>query len=107
RVWGACGGRNGVMVIETGTGKIRGMIPTGWYPNGVALDPGGQYLAISSLLGPGSGWRDAPAKRYVHSNRGSVAVVPLPNATQLSSYTTAVAEHNRLRLAAAPAPRPP
>src|SRR6185295_12432148 len=83
------------------TGKIRGLIPTGWYPNGLALDPGGRYLAVSSLLGPGSGWRDAPSKRYVHANRGSVAVVPIPNAAQLSSYTTAVAENTHLRLAGA------
>jgi YVTN family beta-propeller protein len=95
----ACGGINAVAVMESSTGKIRGLIPTGWYPNGIALDSGGKHLAISSLLGPGSGWRDAPSKRYVHANRGSVAVVPIPSAAQLSSYTTAVAENNRLRLA--------
>ena len=37
----------------------------------------------------------------MHANRGSVAVVPIPNAAQLASYTTAVAENNRLRLAGA------
>jgi YVTN family beta-propeller protein len=100
-LFAACGGINAVAVIDTGTGKIRGLIPTGWYPNGVALDPSGRYLAISSLLGAGSGWRDAPSKRYVHANRGSVAVLPLPDAAQLASYTTAVAENNRLRLAGA------
>ena len=98
-LYAACGGINAVAVIDTGTGKIRGMIPTGWYPNGLALEPGGRYLAVSSLLGPGSGWRDAPSKRFVHANRGSVAVLQLPNAAQLASYTTAVAENNRLRLA--------
>ena len=95
----ACGGINAVALMDTATGKVRGLIPTGWYPNGLALDPTRKQLAISSLLGPGSGWRDAPSKRYVHSNRGSVAVVQLPNEAQLSSYTTAVAENNRLRLA--------
>ncbi len=98
-LYAACGGINAVAVIDTGTGKIRGMIPTGWYPNGLALERGGRYLAVSSLLGPGSGWRDAPSKRFVHANRGSVAVLQLPNAAQLASYTTAVAENNRLRLA--------
>lgn len=100
-LYAACGGINAVVVIDAGTSKIRGMIPTGWYPNGLALEPHGRYLAISSLLGPGSGWRDAPSKRYVHANRGSVAVVPIPDASQLSSYTTAVAENTRLRLAGA------
>src|SRR5205823_3267582 len=93
-LYAACGGINAVAVIDTGTGKIRGMIPTGWYPNGLALDRGGRYLAVSSLLGPGSGWRESPGKRFVHANRGSLAVVPIPNAAQLSSYTTAVAENN-------------
>jgi YVTN family beta-propeller protein len=100
-LYAACGGINAVAVIDTGAGEIRGMIPTGWYPNALALEPRGRYLAISSLLGPGSGWRDAPSKRFVHSNRGSVAVVPIPNASQLASYTTAVAENTRLRLAGA------
>jgi YVTN family beta-propeller protein len=100
-LYAACGGINAVAVIESATGKIRGMIPTGWYPNGLALEPQGHYLAITSLLGPGPGWRDAPSKRYVHADRGSVAVVPIPNAAQLSSYTTAVAENTRLRLAGA------
>jgi hypothetical protein len=98
-LYAACGGINAVAVIDTAAGAIRGMIPTGWYPNGVALDPSGQYLAIASLLGPGSGWQDAPSKRYVHANRGSVAVAPIPDAAQLASYTTAVAENTRLRLA--------
>src|SRR5262249_20287483 len=64
-LYAACGGINAVAVIDADTGKIRGMIPTGWYPNGLALEPRGRYLAISSLLGPGSGWRDAPSKRFV------------------------------------------
>jgi YVTN family beta-propeller protein len=97
----ACGGINAVAVIESETGKIRGLIPTGWYPNGIALDPGGRHLVVTSLLGPGSAWRDAPSKRYVHANRGSVAVVPIPTAAQLAGFTTAVAENNRLRLAGA------
>lgn len=100
-VYVACGGINAIAVIDAANGKIRGLIPTGWYPNGLALDSGGNHLAVSSLLGPGSGWRDAPSKRYVHANRGSVAVVTLPDAAQLASYTTAVAENNRLRLAGA------
>ena len=98
----ACGGINAVAVINTADGVVKGLIPTGWYPNGLAIDPAGEYLAISSLLGAGSGWRDAPKQRYVHSYRGSVSVVTMPDAAQLASYTTAVAENNRLRLAGSP-----
>ena len=100
----ACGGINAVALVDTATGKIRGLIPTGWYPTGIALDSKGRQLAISSLLGSGSGWRDAPSQRFVHANRGSITVVSIPDAAQLAGFTTAVAENNRMRLAgAAPA----
>jgi hypothetical protein len=39
------------------------------------------------------------AKRFVHAYRGMVGVVELPDAAQLASYTTAVAENNHMRLA--------
>src|SRR6185503_10356416 len=54
----ACGGINAVMVIKTRTGATVGSIPTAWYPSGVALSPDGKHLAISTLLGVGSGFRD-------------------------------------------------
>ncbi|MBM3763104.1 MAG: bifunctional YncE family protein/alkaline phosphatase family protein [Acidobacteria bacterium] len=100
-IYVACGGINAVAVIEAATGRIAGLMPTGWYPNGLAMHPGGKHLAVTSLLGPGSAWRDAPSKRFVHSYRGSAAVIELPDAAQLANYTTAVAENNHLRLAGA------
>ena len=100
----ACGGINAVVQVDTATRAIEGMIPTAWYPNGLALSPDGKHLAVSALLGAGSGWRDAPGKRYVHSYRGSVAVVDLPDAAQLAAYTTAVAENTHMPLTPA-APR--
>jgi YVTN family beta-propeller protein len=98
-IYVACGGINAVAVIDANTGKLNGLMPTGWYPNGIALNPAGTHLAVTSLLGPGSAWRDAPEKRFVHSYRGSVAVIEIPEPAQLASYTTAVAENNHLRLA--------
>lgn len=104
-LYAACGGINAVAVIETATEKVKGLMPTAWYPNHLALSADGQRLAVSSLLGAGSAWRDEPKKRYVHSYRGSVAVIELPDAAQLASYTTAVAENNHLRLAGTGAQR--
>lgn len=100
----ACGGINAVAVMDTASGKVRGLIPTAWYPNGLALSGDGKHLAVSALLGIGSGWRDEPSKRYVHANRGSVHVLPVPDEAQLASYTTAVAENNHLPLTPEPAP---
>jgi len=94
----ACGGINAVAILDSAAGKLEGLIPTAWYPNHVALSPDGRYLAVSSLLGVGSGWREEPRKRFVHAYRGSVSVIPWPDAAQLASYTTAVAENNHLEV---------
>ncbi|MBK8313637.1 MAG: beta-propeller fold lactonase family protein [Acidobacteria bacterium] len=105
-LFAACGGLNAVAVLETRTMSVAGYIPTGWYPNALALSPDGKHLAIATLLGPGSGWREAPNKRYVHSYRGSVSLVPIPDQAQLNSYTAAVWENNHLAKPAATAVRP-
>jgi len=99
KLYVSCGGINAVVVIDTKSGKQEGMIPSGWYPNSLALSPDGKYLAIGSLLGAGSGWQNEPRRRFVHSNRGSVNVVEIPDAGQLARYTAAVSENNRLPLA--------
>ena len=93
----ACGGINAIAVLNAQTGALRGLIPTAWYPNALALSKDGRSLAVSALLGVGSGWRDAPSKRAVHADRGSIAVIPVPDAAQLAGYTAAVAVNNRMQ----------
>lgn len=95
----ACGGINAIAVVNTGSGRVEGLIPTPWYPNALALSPDGKKLAVTALLGIGSGWREEPKKRFVHSYRGTVNVVDVPDPAQLASYTTVVAENNRIPLA--------
>jgi YVTN family beta-propeller protein len=117
RLYAACAGINAVAVIAvgaTGGNKIEGLIPTGWYPTHIALSPSGRYLAVSTLLGVGSGWKNMPVERfagaygkglsissrnrYVHSDRGSLHVIQIPDAARLADYTAAVAKNNSLRL---------
>ena len=97
----ACGGINAVAVLRAADGATQGFIPTAWYPNGLALSRDGTQLAVSTLLGVGSGSRDDFWKKFVHAYRGTVNVLPLPDAAQLASYTTAVVENNKLPLASA------
>jgi YVTN family beta-propeller protein len=95
----ALGGLNAVAIIDVETQSVRGYIPTAWYPNHLAVSADGRQLAVATLLGVGSGWQSAPARRYVHSYRGTVNVLPLPDDHQLASYSTAVAENNRISTA--------
>lgn len=108
----ACGGINAVAVIRTADGHLQGLIPTAWYPNDLRLSPDGKNLAVANLMGVGSGGSAAdvermakhdhlrvqpgPTRRYVHSNRSSVQVIDIPGAAQLSGYTNAVIENNRM-----------
>jgi len=99
KLYVTCGGINAVAVVDTKTMRQEGLIPTGWYPNSIAVSPDGKHLAVGSLLGAGSGWQNDPKRRFVHSNRGSVNVVDIPDAAQLAHYTLAVSENNHLALA--------
>jgi DNA-binding beta-propeller fold protein YncE len=107
-IYVACGGINAVAVLNARTGAMLGMIPTAWYPNSVAASADGKYIAVTTLLGVGSGARgEDPKRRFAHANRGSVSVIPVPDAAQLASYTTAVAENTHMRLGPAEAPERP
>ena len=115
-IYVALSGINAVAVIDIAPGHARlvGLIPTGWYPNHVAVSPDGKFLAVSTLLGVGSGWnspgllarerRDGMKpelnvhRRYVHADRGTVHIIPVPDADELARYSIAVAENNHMRL---------
>jgi YVTN family beta-propeller protein len=122
----ACGGINAAAVVSTADGRIRGSIPTGWYPNALALSPDGGSLAVATLLGPGAGAMgtsdqvhpmhprvgpllqaspgavDERSQRWARAYRGSVNILSIPDRNQLASYTTAVAENNHMTLRAEP-----
>jgi DNA-binding beta-propeller fold protein YncE len=103
-LYAALGGFNAIAVIDprqTGPAALRGLIPTAWYPSHLAISGDGSSLAVATLLGVGSGYQDDPKKRYVHAYRGTVSVLPIPDAAQLASFTTAVAENNHIDTARA------
>ena len=104
----ALGGANAVAMYDVSGARARltGLIPTAWYPNSLDVSADGKLLAVGALLGVGSGEGTTSGKRgrYVHANRGSVNVLPIPSATELQAFTTAVAANNKLHLASASAP---
>ncbi len=104
----ALGGANAVAMYDVSAPRARllGLIPTAWYPNSLDVSADGSLLAVGALLGVGSGEGTTSGRhgRYVHANRGSVNVLPIPSAAELMAFTTAVASNNRLHLASASAP---
>jgi YVTN family beta-propeller protein len=102
----ALGGVNAVAVYDAGDGRLRGLIPTPWYPSSIDASADGRYIAIGSLFGVGAGTATYAGQRgrYVFAERGSVTVVAVPNAAELEAYTTAVAENNKLVLASSRTP---
>ncbi|MEO8623288.1 MAG: alkaline phosphatase family protein, partial [bacterium] len=106
----ALGGANAVAMYDVSATRAQfvGLIPTAWYPSSLDVSADGKFLAVGALLGVGSGegtTGGSPGKRgrYVHAVRGSVNVLPIPTATEVGAFTTAVAENDRLTLASAPA----
>jgi YVTN family beta-propeller protein len=119
RLYVACAGINAVAVLDVAAphSHVLGMIPTGWYPDDVVVSPDGATIAVSTLLGVGSGWnspsllarerRDGMKpelnmhRRYVHAYRGTVHLIAVPDEIELENYSIAVAENNHLQLTGA------
>ena len=99
------GGVNAVAVFDvTGTpaaAKLRGLIPTGWYPSSIDISRDGSTIAVGTLFGVGAGTGRTAGQdgRYVFAERGSLNVIAMPGDAALTAYTTSVAENNRLHLA--------
>ena len=91
-------GRRGYDAVE-----FAGLIPTGWYPSDVAIDPVNRRLIVSNDKGVGSLGPEAkigpdPATnktgKWVHANMGSASIVPFPSRGELQSYTQQVLKNN-------------
>jgi hypothetical protein len=114
RLYVTCGGINAVAILNTDTGRIEGLIPTAWYPSSVSVNASGTKLAVGTLLGVGSGdlapdvlkeFRQVLptlelgiTRRFVHSYRGTIQLIDLPDGPQLERYTAAVADNTHLPL---------
>jgi hypothetical protein len=89
-LFAANGGNNAVAVIDiVGTPTVRGFIPAGWFPGGIATD--GSQIFIANIKGEGSRSLD-PKKhgRSSHQHSGTISAVPIPDAKTLESYTKQV-----------------
>lgn len=110
----ANGTNNCVAVVALGTvdvpgkeirrgapGKLLGLIPTGWYPGGVAVSPDGKRLYVVNVKGVGSLSQPRPQAKgkNSHDYLGSVSLIDVPDAAELVRLTEVVNQNNRLALA--------
>jgi YVTN family beta-propeller protein len=73
---------------------VAGLIPTAWYPSGVAVDSTGRTLFAANMKGLGVG--PAPSGTYWPTlMHGTLSRVAVPSSAQLASYTARVATDDR------------
>ncbi len=111
---------NNVAVIDVsapGASKVRGFIPTGWYPTGVTFDKAGKRIFVLSgkglsptanPRGPQPGIKGADGQYIATLLQGTLSEVPVPDDAQLKALTAQAYEmtpyNDRTKLAPVGAP---
>lgn len=127
RLYVAAAGINAIALLDLPGGRLRGWIPTGWYPTAVSAAADDRRLFIlnaKSVEGPNAGncvqlhtppaaATECPADRpmlaandYVlQHSKAALATVPLPDAAMLAALSRRVGENNRTRAELSPEDR--
>ncbi len=101
RLYVAESGINAVAVIDVATLKVLGHIPTGWFPAKLKVTSDGKHLIVTNAKGYGSGpngghtFERGPEGSYIGNlMKGSVSIIPIPDAETLKDYTATVVANN-------------
>jgi len=65
--------------------RVLGLIPTAWYPSGVAVDPAGKALLVTNMKGLGAGPNLDEKTYWPAGMRGTLSRIPVPSSTTLRS----------------------
>jgi YVTN family beta-propeller protein len=103
RLYVCNGTQNAVAVFDfkPGQSSLRGLIPAGWFPGGIAYDGWRKSLWVANIKGIGSGKPPAPgepARFSTHQYFGTVSLVPLPNDKELAGLTQIALQNIRYPL---------
>ena len=93
----ADGGDNLLAVIDLKNNKLKGLIPTGWYPSAVILSRNGSKLFVANMKGVGS--LQPGLRRNGHNSQdqmGSVSFIDVPCPDSLENFTLKAAANMRL-----------
>jgi YVTN family beta-propeller protein len=104
----ALGGNNAVALLDVSdlldgekekpADRVRGFVPTGWYPGALALHEGTLYIANTKGIGSRSRQPEDPGWK-VHRHRGTVGRLPLGEVeAKLATYTQQVRENGMIPL---------
>ena len=108
----ANGGNNLLGVLDLASGRMRGLIPTGWYPGAVELTHDGNTICVANIKGLGTHDTEANVQRKEqmagknwhgfnsHDSMGSVNLIPTPGPEELQDHTYHAACNMRLPLMA-------
>ncbi len=105
------GTNNAVAVIafDPPHSRIKGFLPTGWYPAGLAFDPQRRMLYVANVKGIGSRNPELKGRPKIKGRivwgfnsreyLGTVSLMPLPKGESLERCSKAVLTNNRLCMA--------
>ena len=107
----------GLSSVQPGPSRLKGLIPTGWYPGAICISNDNKKLFVANIKGVGSLSFQRPGDkapraeekgRNSHDHLGSISIIDIPDDEQLAKYTKIVNENNRLAysLAGLDKPRP-
>lgn len=99
-LWACLGGRNAVAdiafapgkTVASGKSRVRGLIPTGWFPGAVVFDAKRRALAVANIKGSGGGRAPKPSSRQFN---GTLSIIALPDQKQLAQMTQSVLKNAR------------
>ena len=88
-------GNNDVAVVDLSgqAARVKGLIPTAWYPTGVYLDNQQQDLMVTNAKGLGAG-PNSDGQYIGNMMEGTLSVLDIPNDNALKQYTHQAKKNN-------------
>lgn len=100
-LYAAASGINAVAVIDAENLKVKGYIPTGWFPSKLKVSNDGKKLVVTNAKGFGSGpnggytFKRGPEGSYIGAlMKGTVQVLDIPSGRELKEMTKKVVANN-------------